>query len=205
MELVLASRNKHKISEIAAVLADCGLSGVKILSLDEIGFTGEIEETGSTFEENADIKAGVPAASGFFGLADDSGLEVDALGGRPGVYSARFAGEPCDDAANNRKLLRELVDVPDERRGARFVSVISFVCPAEPTLSFTVRGECPGVILREERGCDGFGYDPLFFLPELNKTYAELTVEEKNAVSHRGKAMRLFAGRLAELMRDGKL
>ncbi len=202
MKLVLASHNMHKIREIEAVLARCGITDIELLSLSDIGYVGDIEENGATFEENAVIKASVPAALGYCGIADDSGLEVDALEGRPGVYSARFAGEPCNDANNNEKLLAELETVPDEKRTARFVSVVAFVDPRHPERNFTVRGECPGVILREERGFDGFGYDPLFYLPELNKTYAEITTEEKNAVSHRGKAMRLFAQRYLDESHD---
>ncbi len=196
MKLVLASRNPHKIAEIKEVLASCGIQKVELLSLDDIGYSGEIAETGTTFEENAIIKASLPASMGYFGLADDSGLEVDALGGAPGVYSARYAGEPCDDAANNRKLIAALEGLPEEARGCRFVSVIAFLPPAGEGEGFTVRGVCPGRILFQGRGYDGFGYDPLFYLPELKKTYAELSREEKNAVSHRGQAMRLFAAEL---------
>ncbi len=204
MKLVLASRNRHKINEIKRVLSDCGMDDVELLSLDDIGYTGEIEENGTTFEENAVIKASVPASLGYIGIADDSGLEVDFLGGKPGVYSARYAGEPCNDDNNNKKLLSELENVPNEKRGAKFVSVIAFVHPEKPELSFTVRGECPGVMLTYERGNDGFGYDPLFYLPELGKTYAEITTDEKNAVSHRGKSMRLFAKRFSEIVKDEK-
>ena len=197
MKLVLASRNRHKIKEIERVLASCGVSDVELLSLDDIGYEGEIEENGTTFEENAKIKASVPAAMGYAAIADDSGLEVDALDGAPGVYSARYAGEPCNDQNNNDKLLGVMDAVPDDKRGARFVSVIAFTDPATKDTVF-FRGECPGVILREERGHDGFGYDPLFYLPSLDKTYAEITTEEKNEVSHRGKSMRLFAAYLKE-------
>lgn len=199
MKLVLASRNRHKIKEIQSVLISCGIDFVELLSLDDIGYEGEIEENGTTFEENAVIKASVPAGMGYAAIADDSGLEVDALDGRPGVYSARYAGEPCNDENNNDKLLSELENVSDEKRGARFVSVISFIDPEHPENSFTVRGECPGVMIRERRGNGGFGYDPLFYLPELDKTYAEITTEEKNGVSHRGKSMRAFAKRFAEI------
>lgn len=202
MKLVLASRNRHKIREIEAVLRGCGIDNVELLSLDDIGYSGEIEENGITFEENAVIKAKTAADMGYIAIADDSGLEVEALDGRPGVYSARYAGEPCNDENNNNKLLSELSDVPDEKRGARFVSVIAFIDPGNSENSFTVRGECPGIIIRERRGNDGFGYDPLFYLPELGKTYAQISTEEKNAVSHRGKSMRLFARRFAELYKN---
>lgn len=197
MEIVLASRNRHKIKEIQAVLSELGLD-VKLLSLDDIGYVGEIEETGATFEENAVIKAKAASNMGYYAIADDSGLMVDSLDGRPGVYSARYAGEPCNDENNNDKLLAEMDNVPDDKRGASFVSVIAFVDPFIPENSFTVRGECPGVMLRERRGYDGFGYDPLFYIPHLDKTYAQITVEEKNAVSHRGKSIRLFAKKFAE-------
>ena len=124
MKLVLASHNPHKIKEIEAVLARCGITDIELLSLTDIGYEGDIEENGTTFEENAVIKASVPAALGYCGIADDSGLEVDALDGRPGVYSARYAGEPCNDDNNNKKLLSELDAVSDDRRTARFVSVV---------------------------------------------------------------------------------
>jgi XTP/dITP diphosphohydrolase len=199
MKLVLASRNRHKIDEIKRVLNECGVVNVDILSLDDIGYYGEIEENGTTFEENAVIKARVAADMGYMSIADDSGLEVDALDGRPGVYSARYAGEPCNDENNNDKLLKELENVPDEKRSARFVSVIAFIDPENEANSFTVRGECPGVMIRERRGNGGFGYDPLFYLPKLDKTYAEITTDEKNAVSHRGQSMRAFAKRFSEL------
>ena len=198
MKLVLASRNRHKIKEIQAVLNELGLD-VTLLSLDDIGYEGEIEETGTTFEENAKIKAKASADMGYYSIADDSGLEVRALGGRPGVYSARYAGEPCNDENNNDKLLNEMDSVPDGERDASFVSVIAFIDPFKPENSFTVRGECPGVIIRQRRGNGGFGYDPLFYLPQLNKTYAEITTDEKNAVSHRGKSIRLFAEKFAEI------
>ncbi|MBQ7124981.1 MAG: XTP/dITP diphosphatase [Clostridia bacterium] len=205
MKLVLASRNKHKIKEIEAVLSECGIKEIELLSLDDIGYSGEIEENGTTFEENAIIKAECPAKMGYMAIADDSGLEVDFLDGRPGVYSARYAGEPCNDENNNKKLLSELEGVPEGKRGAKFVSVVAFVNPNNPKQSFTVRGECDGEILFEGRGYDGFGYDPLFFLPELNKSYAEITTEEKNSVSHRGKSMRLFAARFAEMIKNEEL
>ena len=198
MKIVLASRNRHKIDEIKRVLTECGLEGIEILSLDDIGYEGEIEETGTTFEENALIKARVASGMGYYSIADDSGLEVDALDGRPGVYSARFAGEPCNDKNNNNKLLCEMDNVPDGKRGARFVSVIAFLEPNEKNGGRIFRGECEGVILRKERGNGGFGYDPLFYIPSLDKTYAEITTEEKNAVSHRGKSIRLFARALSE-------
>ena len=198
MKIVLASRNRHKIDEIKRVLAESSLSEIEILSLDDIGEEGEIEETGSTFEENAYIKARVAAEKGYFSIADDSGLSVEALDGRPGVYSARYAGEPCNDKNNNDKLLSELENVPDDKRNAAFVSVIAFVDPDKIESPIYFRGECKGTIIRSERGNGGFGYDPIFYMPQLSKTYAEITVDEKNEVSHRGKSIRLFAEYLKE-------
>ena len=199
MTIVLASHNAHKIEEIRTILRREIGEDVELLSLSDIGFHGDIEETGETFEENACIKAGAAAKLGYISMADDSGLAVDALGGAPGVYSARYAGEPCDDRANNEKLLRALEDVPEESRGARFVSVIACLFPGGEKI--VARGECPGVILRSERGQGGFGYDPLFYYPPLGKTFAELTGEEKNRVSHRARAMGSFIAALREKLR----
>ena len=205
MKLVLASRNPKKIGELRTLLAET-LPQITVLSLDDVGLTGEIEETGETFEENALIKARVAATSGYIGVGDDSGLSVDALGGEPGVYSARYAQIKTgvgahDDGANNRVLLSLLEKVPAERRGAAFVSTIACVFPNGK--SFTVRGEVKGTILTEYHGNGGFGYDPLFYYEPYGKTLAEVTPEEKNAVSHRGKAIRAFARRLkAELGKE---
>lgn len=190
IEVVLASRNKKKISELQTLLSSVSNLNVKVLSLDDIGFFGEIEETGTTFEENSVLKASVPVAYGYIGIADDSGLMVDALGGEPGVYSARYSGEGATDAQNNEKLIDRLRDVSEEKRTARFVSVVSCVCPDGRKLS--VRGECEGAILHKGRGNGGFGYDPLFFHEGIGKTFAEMNSEEKNSISHRGKAMEKF-------------
>ncbi len=198
MKIVLASRNRHKIAEIERVLSESGVTGVTLLSLDDVGYHGEIEETGTTFEENAYIKACVPAKMGYYAIADDSGLTVEALGGRPGVYSARYAGEPCNDKNNNDKLLSELENVPDGKRDAAFVSVIAFVDPNKIDEPIYFRGECKGTMIRQERGNVGFGYDPIFYMPQLDKTYAEITIDEKNAVSHRGQSIRQFAKYLSE-------
>ncbi|MBQ8208672.1 MAG: XTP/dITP diphosphatase [Clostridia bacterium] len=194
MEIVLASRNKKKIAELQALLAE-SLTDVKVLSLDDIGFFDEIEEDGETFEENAMIKAKAVAERGYIGVGDDSGLTVKALGGAPGIYSARYAGEHGNDALNNEKLLRELADKND--RSAAFVSAVACVMPNGD--SFAVRGECCGEILKEYRGEGGFGYDPLFYYPKLDKSFAELTMAEKNEISHRGIAMRAFAKKFGEL------
>jgi len=184
-KIVLATRNKGKVAELSALLAPLG---VEVLGLDAFPEVGEIVETGKTFEENALIKArAVCQATGLPAMADDSGLVVDALGGAPGVYSARFAGQDASDADNNGKLLREMATVPEERRSARFVSVVAAMAPSGATI--TARGTWEGSITRKPRGKGGFGYDPLFLDPALGKTAAELEPEEKNARSHRGNAL----------------
>lgn len=190
MKIVLASRNRKKIKELRTLLSKEGFD-IDILSLDDIGYYGDIEENGSSFEENAVIKASVPASLGYIGIADDSGLCVDALDGAPGIYSARFAGEPCNDSENNRKLLAMLGNLPAEKRGACFVCTIAAVAPNGSKI--TVRGECRGRILTELHGKAGFGYDPLFFYDSLGKTFAELSQEEKNRVSHRAVAIKKFS------------
>ncbi len=187
MTLVLASHNAHKIAEIRAILAQSLGGAITLLSLDDIGRPGDIAETGQTFEENAALKAEAGLLPPYGAVADDSGLAVDALGGAPGVRSARYAGEPCSDAANNRKLLAALAGLPRERRGAAFISVIVCILPSGERL--TARGECRGEILSVPRGQSGFGYDPLFYYPPLQKTFAQLTPAEKNAVSHRSRAL----------------
>ncbi len=200
MKLVLASRNKKKIEELRTMMRDL-LPEAEVLSLDDVGILGEIEETGETFEENALTKARVAASSGYIGIADDSGLTVDALGGEPGVYSARYAERNHyagghDDEANNRLVLEKLKDVPDENRGGAYVCCVACVFP--DGRSFVVEGEVRGRILREYHGTGGFGYDPMFYYEPYQKTFAEVTPEEKHAVSHRGAAMKLFAERLKE-------
>lgn len=227
-ELVLASNNKKKIAELQKLFDSADIGDVKILSLCDIGYTEDIEEYGRSFEENSLIKASVPASLGYIGIADDSGLCVDALGGEPGIYSARYSeneGEADDrDAANRVKLLRKLDSTPDGERGGAFVCVMSavfpenggFVVPEEyraadehtsftgtdRELSVTVRGECRGTITREEKGEGGFGYDNLFYSPELNKTFAEATAEEKASVSHRGRAVSVFVKILAHIISE---
>ncbi len=193
MELVLASRNKKKIAEMEALLA-AYVPDVHILSLDDIGYVGDIVEDGDTFEANALIKARTAAracADRYATVADDSGLAVDALGGAPGVYSARYAGEGHDDAANNACLIAHLASVPAARRTARFVCTIALHLP--DGREYTVRGETEGLIIDTPRGEGGFGYDPYFYSPAFGKTFAELTPNEKNAVSHRGRAVEKLA------------
>ena len=202
MKLVLASRNQKKIIELRSMLAE-HFPDVEVLSLDDIGYEGDIEENGTTFEENAMTKAKVAASSGYIGIADDSGITVDALNGEPGVYSARFAAMHNyagghDDEANNQLLLELLQDTPDEKRGAAYVCCVACVMPNGE--SFTVRGEVRGRLLRAYHGTGGFGYDPLFYYEPFGKTFAEVTAEEKHGVSHRGNAMKKFAEKLKSLL-----
>lgn len=197
IKIVLASRNAKKIKELETLLGDLS-SKVQVLSLDDIGYTDEIIEDGDTFSDNSRIKARVPASLGYIGIADDSGLTVDALDGAPGVYSARYSGEDATDEKNNAKLLAALEDTPDEKRGAQFRTVVT--CAFPDGTDFQVEGICDGVILREPDGEGGFGYDPLFYFEPLGKTFAALTAEEKNEVSHRGKAMRMFVAKFKEYL-----
>lgn len=192
MKMVLASRNAHKIAELQAILSQF-IEGIEILSLDDVGIYGEIEENGDTYRENALIKARVAASSGYIGLGDDSGLSVRALGGAPGVYSARYAGGHGDYAANNAYLLKNLEGESD--RFAEFVCTLACVFP-DGREDIVVEGRTQGVILESERGSEGFGYDPLFYYEPLGKTYAELSSEEKNSISHRFKAIEAFAREL---------
>lgn len=194
MEIVFATHNKNKLRELRQLLASLpGAEGMTVLSASEVG-VGDIPETGVTFEENALIKARAVSALGYIAVADDSGLCVDALDGAPGVMSARWSGGDYEE--NNKKLLAELRCVPDSERGATFVSVV-VCCFPDGRPPIVARGECRGVILHDCRGERGFGYDPLFCLPEYGKTFSELTDSEKNAVSHRGRAMRAFGERFA--------
>lgn len=193
MKIVLASRNKHKISELQTLLAQ-HIEGIEILSLDDVGMHGEIVEDGESFEENAFIKARAAASSGYIGIGDDSGLSVRALGGEPGIYSARYAGEPTDNEANNRLLLKNLEGKED--RYAEFVCTIACVFPDKLNEGFSCKGVTAGRIIDEYRGEGGFGYDPLFYYEPMGKTFAEMSAEEKNSISHRGKAIELLAKEL---------
>lgn len=193
MKVVLASNNPGKLRELDAVLRPMGW---ELVAQGDLGVP-ETEETGTTFEANALLKARHAAAcTGLAALADDSGIEVDALDGRPGVYSARYAGPQCDDEANNRLLLRELEGVPEEQRGARYQCVIALVRTAEDPDPLIVRGAWEGRILEAPQGHNGFGYDPLFYVPTHGCASAELEPDVKNALSHRGAALRALVERL---------
>ena len=193
MKVVLASNNPGKLRELDAVLSPMGW---ELVAQGELGVP-EAEETGTTFEANALLKARHAAArTGLAALADDSGIEVDALNGRPGVYSARYAGPECDDEANNRLLLQELEGVPEARRGARYQCVIALVRTAEDPDPLIAHGAWEGRILEAPQGHNGFGYDPLFYVPTHGCASAELDPEVKNGISHRGIALRALAEHL---------
>lgn len=190
MEIILASNNENKVREIKKIL-----NNVTILILKEIGFKGDIAETGTTFEENAFIKAKTiydiyhkPV------IADDSGLAVDALKGAPGIYSHRYAGEMCDDKLNNELLIKNLQGI--SQRNARYVTCLCYYDGCSPIYA---HGTCEGVIVDNPQGSNGFGYDPHFFLPNLNKTMAELSIDEKNQISHRAKALAILQEKLNEV------
>jgi XTP/dITP diphosphohydrolase len=186
MDLVVATRNAGKLKEICRLLES---KNVNVLSLDGFPDAPDVVEDGETFAANAVKKAeAIARATGMPCLADDSGLVVAALQGRPGVYSARFSGAGADDRSNNRKLLDEMTQVPEEQRQAAFCCVMALCLPGEPTRLF--EGRVDGVILDQGRGDGGFGYDPLFWLPEFDCTMAELPIDTKNRVSHRGQALR---------------
>ncbi len=193
MKLIIASNNAHKVSEIKAIL---GCFYDKILSLREAGIDMDVVEDANAFEGNALKKARevFAVADADAVLSDDSGLMVDALGGAPGVYSARYAGEGHDDAANNAKLLDALRDVPDEKRTARFCTSVALIRKGMPAV--TANGSVEGRILRSSQGENGFGYDPLFYYEPLKKSFAQLTPEEKNSVSHRRRALESLCDKL---------
>ena len=200
LSIVIATTNVGKLTELRALLGDLP---VQLLAVtDVLAENLAIKEDGETFEENATLKArAVCQATGLYALADDSGLEVAALGGRPGVRSARFAHERATDAENNAALLRELEDVPDPSRAARFRCVLGLASPWAPAHVETVLGSCDGFIARVPRGSGGFGYDPLFVVPELaGRVMAELGEAEKNSVSHRARAVRALRPVLVRLL-----
>lgn len=195
MRIVAATKNRHKIEEIQAITEEFG---VEVISRADAGVPDvDIEEDGDTFEENSEKKARVVMElCGEITIADDSGLMVDALGGAPGVISSRFAGEDGNDIKNNEKLLALLSGVSPENRTARFVSVITMVYP--DSRKIVARGECPGHIIYQPRGSNGFGYDPLFVPDGFDRTYAELTAAEKNRISHRSAALQNLRKKLLE-------
>ena len=195
MKLVLASKNQKKLLEMNDILSHLG---VEVCSETEVGVDLEVEETGTTFEENSLLKAkAVMEASGLPAIADDSGLCVDCLNGAPGVYSARYGGEGLDDAARYRLLLNNMRGA--RTRAAHFTSAIACVFPNGDTIE--AEGICPGTIAFAPQGTGGFGYDPVFFVPELKKTFAQMTADEKNAISHRGKALEAFKVKLEEYLK----
>ena len=187
-ELILASNNAHKVEEIKSILED-----YNILTLTDINYTEDIVEDGSTFEENALIKARtISKYSGKTAISDDSGLSVDLLDGRPGVYSARYSKEQTDE----KNIEKVLLELNGQKSKAKFVSVIALVKPDGTELTF--RGECHGEIIFEKRGTNGFGYDPIFYVPSLDKTFAELSAEQKNSISHRKQSLEKFSQYLKE-------
>ena len=187
MKLVLASKNQHKLVEMQTILGQLGL---EVVLQSELGIDVDVEETGTTFAENALLKAkAVMEASHMAAIADDSGLVVDALNGAPGVYSARY-GNKNSDAERTAFLLENMADVPEQQRTGRFVSAIACALPDGRVV--TAEGVCEGTILFETRGDNGFGYDPVFYVPRIGKTFAEADGSEKNAISHRGKALEAF-------------
>lgn len=187
-ELILASNNAHKVEEIKSILED-----YRILTLKDINYTEEIVEDGTTFEENALIKARtICKYSGKTAISDDSGLSVDLLDGRPGVYSARYSKEQTDE----KNIEKVLLELNGQKSKAKFVSVIALVKPDGTELTF--RGECHGEIIFEKRGTNGFGYDPIFYVPSLDKTFAELSAEQKNSISHRKQSLEKFSQYLKE-------
>lgn len=190
MKIVLASNNSHKLGEMQAILAALGM---EVVAQQEHGLNLSPEETGSTFEENSYIKAkAVLDACGLPAIADDSGLMVDVLGGAPGIHSARFGGTECKtDRERLEYLLRQMQNVPQEERGAKFVSVITLLTPDGRKI--VARGECPGRILFAPQGENGFGYDPVFYVPQSGCIFAQLTPEQKNQISHRARALQAFA------------
>ena len=199
MKVILASKNPHKLTELSVILSQ---HGFEIALESEYGLDIDVDETGTTFEENSLLKAeAVMKASGLPVLADDSGLMVDALDGAPGVYSARY-GHKSSDGERTEFLLENMKDVPDGKRTAKFVCVITCLWPDGRKI--VARGECPGVITHEVHGENGFGYDPVFYLPELGMTYAELPSEQKNAISHRARALQDFCRKYQEVQNHDK-
>jgi XTP/dITP diphosphohydrolase len=198
-EIIIATKNKGKAKEFEQLF---GSKGFQVRTLLDFPTLNDVEETGKTFVENAALKAEtISRTIGKMVIADDSGLMVDALGGKPGVFSARYAGEAKSDDANIDKVLAELAATPNEERSARFCCALAVAFPNRKTL--TVFGTCEGEILRERRGTNGFGYDPIFFVKEKNKSMAELFAEEKNLISHRANAIKELEKHLEGFLEEG--
>lgn len=198
MKVVLASKNQHKLVEMRDILS---AQGVEVVLESDVGVDVDVEETGTTFEENSLLKAkAVMEASGLPAIADDSGVCVDALNGAPGIYSARYGGPGLDDVGRYQLLLSNMRGATN--RAAHFTSAIACIFPNGDTIE--AEGICPGTIAYAPQGDGGFGYDPVFFLPQLRKTYAQLTPEEKAAVSHRGKALEVFDKKLQAYLAEKK-
>ncbi|MFN2478853.1 MAG: RdgB/HAM1 family non-canonical purine NTP pyrophosphatase [Pseudonocardiaceae bacterium] len=204
VRVLLATRNAKKLVELRRILASSDVGGVQVLGLDDVPPFPEVAETAATFEGNALAKArSAAAATGLATVADDSGLEVDALNGMPGVLSARWAGRHGEDAANLQLVLDQLADMPENRRGAAFVCAAALAVPPGidmPSTETVVRGHWRGTLTRAPRGCNGFGYDPIFVPDGERRTSAELKPAEKDAVSHRGRALRALLPALRELL-----
>lgn len=199
-QVIIATQNKGKAKDFEALF---GPHGYEVLTLRDVAKDMDVEETGVTFEENAILKAeAVAEALQTTVIADDSGLEIDALNGEPGVYSARYAGEAKSDEANIEKVLTKLEGVPEEQRTARFRCVLAIASPNKETVTYS--GACEGMILSERRGDHGFGYDPIFFVPNEGKAMAELLPEEKAAISHRGNALRELEKAMPEWLDNGQ-
>lgn len=196
--VIVATKNAGKAKDFEKILQPYG---VKVRTLLDFPQIEDVEETGKTFEENAILKAEtISKKFNEMVIADDSGVMIDALDGRPGVFSARYAGEDKNDEENNNKVLAEMADVPEKDRGARFYCAIAVAQPGKPTI--TVNGICEGSILFERRGNNGFGYDPIFFVTSLNKSMAELTPDEKNQISHRASAMKKLENKLIQFLKE---
>lgn len=197
-KIIFATKNKGKIKEINAIMSDMN---VEVISMEEAGINVDVVEDGTTFQENAIKKAcEIMEISGFITMADDSGLEIDYLDKAPGVYSARYMGEDTPYNIKNSKILDIMKDVPEEKRTARFVSVIATAIPGGKII--TTKGTIEGIIGHEIKGENGFGYDPIFFVPEYGMTTAEMAPEQKNSISHRGKALRLMKDELKKELGD---
>jgi len=202
MLMVLGTRNPKKLEEIVEILGDLRIEGIEFADLTRFPQAPEVVEDGPTFEANARKKASeLAAALGQWVLAEDSGLVVPALHGRPGVQSARYSGKHGDDAANNARLLAELVPLPDDRRAAYYVCSIALADP-QGQIQSVVEGRCHGTITRELRGSGGFGYDPLFLIPEYHRTFGEMSARVKHALSHRARALALLRPILKKLDRE---